>query len=132
MNQEQVDLEIARRKAVIADSIGLNEHISPELRASLDSTLSDESKGHVARLMLLAIQYGRSLERKDWEQAMCKKVEQEFLVSVSSQPQPSELAKKLVNSLGQEIGKDKIEVPKQDSRSIMVVSPLAFDPKTKH
>jgi hypothetical protein len=57
--------EFARRKRALEDFIGLSKHIPNELRAKLELTLSAEAKPHVLSLQLLAIQYGRALQREE-------------------------------------------------------------------
>ena len=71
MSEQKTEIppeELQRREAVIVDFIGLSKHISPELREELDRTLPDGCKQAVLSLQLLAIQYGRALERAHWEQ----------------------------------------------------------------
>jgi hypothetical protein len=57
--------EIVRRKKIMEDFIGLSAHIPQELRASLDLFVSPLAKPHVLELQMIAIQYGRALERRD-------------------------------------------------------------------
>lgn len=57
--------EIALRKKVMEDFLGLSQHIPAELREQLDLTLTEEAKQHVLQLQLIAIQYGRALQRRD-------------------------------------------------------------------
>lgn len=93
--------ELRRREAVIIDFIGLSKHISPELREELDRTLPDGCKQAVMALQLLAIQYGRALERKEWEPFFSRKVDEQL-----NPPKP---ALQLVATNGQAITGIKVD-----------------------
>lgn len=93
--------ELRRREAVIVDFIGLSKHISPELREELDRTLPDGCKQAVMALQLLAIQYGRALERKEWEPFFSRKVDEQL-----NPPKP---ALQLVATNGQAITGIKVD-----------------------
>jgi hypothetical protein len=65
-SESAIDQEaLERHKKVLADFKGLEKYISPELRVSLETTMSFESREHILSLAMLAIQYGRSLEQHD-------------------------------------------------------------------
>lgn len=93
--------ELRRREAVIVDFIGLSKHISPELREELDRTLPDGCKQAVMALQLLAIQYGRALERKEWEPFFSRKLDEQL-----NPPKP---ALQLVATNGQAISGIKVD-----------------------
>lgn len=64
--ESAIDQEaLARRKKVLEDFRGLDKYISPELRENLESGLTAEARERILPLLLLAIQYGRSLEQHD-------------------------------------------------------------------
>jgi len=63
---------LARHRQVLDDYRGLEKHISPELRAELESTMSVESREPILRFALLAIQYGRSLEQEELVRKLSK------------------------------------------------------------
>jgi len=100
--------EFARRKRVLEDFIGLSKHIPQDLRDSLEQTLSAESKPHVLSLQLLAIQYGRALQREEQASAVQP-------IIVMNDQQHNAKPSKLLNSMLDRAKEDF------DPKSILVV-----------
>ena len=57
--------EVARRKKILEDGINFSKYIPEYLRAKLERNLTPEAREAVLELQLLAIQYGRAVERMD-------------------------------------------------------------------
>jgi len=104
---------LARHKKVLEDFSGLEAHMSKELRANLEATMTPESRDHVLTLCLTAIQYGRNLEQQDMDkkvsvapeymQVLVKELlmgtKERKIVIAGNGPSPSALVRQLMNNI---------------------------------
>ena len=100
MTAKPTEAEMAARRRVVEDFLGLSDHIPPQLRARLESELPADARKAVLELQMLAIQYGRGLEQRDAlarleaasaalaEERQRKAAIQKALVNVDSQFKP--------------------------------------------
>ena len=109
MNQETMSQqELDRHKRMLEDAIGMTRHIPHEVRTVIEDQ-PQEVRDAILQLQLVAIQYGRALERRDQQQT------QPFVVMKDPAVQrPSTLALKLVDRAGQEIKQREEKVEKLD------------------
>jgi hypothetical protein len=97
MSDEQSIL--LKRRQVLVDAADMSAYIPDELRARLELYLDDDQRMMVLELQLIAIMYGRALEKRDQEAAA--------LASTSSLHQTSKLIKKqLVGRTGESLSSD--------------------------
>lgn len=96
------EIELAKRKQSLQDAYNFSRHIPDELRAQLEAGLSDEMRTAVLQLQILAIKYGRAIERQDMVTANQKAV---LAYEETRQRRPSKLALQLVDKIGQPVHK---------------------------
>lgn len=114
--------ELAKRSAAIRDAVRMSAYIPDELRARLEAGLSNEMRTAVLELQIIAIKFGRALERQDALVGYCKQDVEE-----SHQRRPSKLALGLVNRAGQPIHKVDSE-----KKIDILVAPGFLDLTKKH
>lgn len=120
--------ELERRTAVIRDAASMGPYIPDELKARLEAGLSEEMRTAVLELQIIAIKFGRALERRDLTQPRIEMMEgrQRGKSRVAS-----ELALKLVDRTGQKLSQDVV-VPNEDKTVNILVAPGHIDFSKKH
>ena len=114
--------ELAKRSVAIRDAVRMSDYIPDDLRMRLEAGLSDEMRTAVLELQILAIKFGRALEREDTLVGYCKQDVEE-----SHQRRPSKLALSLVNRSGQPV--HKVD---EDKKVEIMVAPGFLDLTKKH
>ena len=120
--------ELERRTAAIRDAASMGPYIPDELKARLEAGLSEEMRTAVLELQIIAIKFGRALERRDLTQPRIEMMEgrQRDKSRVAS-----ELALKLVDRAGQKLSQD-VAVPNEDKTVNILVAPGHIDFSKKH
>jgi hypothetical protein len=122
--------ELERRTRAIRDAANMGPYIPDELKARLEAGLSDEMRTAVLELQIIAIKFGRALERRDLTQPRI-----ELMPSHSRQAGKSrvasELALKLVDRAGQKLSQD-LAAPEEDKSVDILIAPGHIDFTKKH
>jgi len=117
--------ELEKRTRAIRDAAEMGPYIPDELKAQLEAGLSPEMRTAVLQLQILAIKYGRALERRDSRPVVVHQRRKDST--------PSDLALKLVNRAGQQIEQDsKVHQVNSDKKIDILVAPGFLDVTTKH
>jgi hypothetical protein len=107
------------RKAAIDDAYMFSQYIPDELRAQLEAGLSEEMRIAVLQLQILAIKFGRAVERQ-------KRVPK--LEMVDASPRASNLAMQLVDRAGREMAKSEpIHTVNENKKVDILVAPGFLD-----
>jgi hypothetical protein len=125
-NTRAVDLEeLERRTRAIRDAASMGPYIPDELKARLEAGLSEEMRTAVLELQIIAIKFGRALERRDLTQVK--------MMELPRDPgkHPSKLAMRLVDRAGQKLSQD-VAVPNEDKTVDILVAPGHIDFSKKH
>ena len=115
-NQSQVnEQELVKYRQLLQDAANMTPYIPADLRTKLEAGLEDDMRDAVLQLQIVAMQYGRALERRDQQQAM---------VMVDGRlNKTSELVKKLVSRSGQVLSQKpkEVELPQSKPLDLLIV-----------
>ena len=120
-NQSAVDHEeLERRTRAIRDAASMGPYIPDELKARLEAGLSEEMRTAVLELQIIAIKFGRALERRDFTQPRIE-------MMPAPERRPSKLAMQLVDRAGQQVHKVN-----EEKKVDILVAPGFLDLTKKH
>ena len=107
--------ELSKYRRMLQDAANMTPYIPEDLRMKLEVCLDDDVRELVLQLQIVAIQYGRALERLDQH-----KVNSD---SVNRLHETSKMVPRIVSKSGEALssGQDSIEVPKSKELDLLVV-----------
>ena len=107
--------ELNKYRQMLQDAANMTPYIPEDLRMKLEVCLDDDVRMLVLELQIIAIQYGRALERLDLHKIDAN--------SVSRLHETSKLVKQIVSRSGEALSSNKnpVEVPKQKELDLLIV-----------
>ena len=107
--------ELNKYRQMLQDAANMTPYIPEDLRMKLEVCLDDDVRMLVLELQIVAIQYGRALERLDQHKIDAN--------SVSRLHETSKLVKQIVSRSGEALSSNKnpVEVPKQKELDLLIV-----------